>query len=76
MGGGEIFGGAIVAFAFGAAGIIVWLIDSSVANTLCSNISSFTMACRQVMNTAGIAFFLGIAALLVGGFLIVMALKS
>lgn len=75
MAGGTIFGAAIVGFAFSIAGVIVWFIDSGVANTLCLTVANVT-ACQQAQNTANLALGIGIVAGVLAIILLIFALKD
>jgi hypothetical protein len=74
--GGGLFTAALVAWAFGIAGIIVWLIDSASENAICASPNEFSQACLQLQNTANITVVIGFVGIVFGIILTVMALKD
>ena len=69
--GAALLGAALLMFAVGAAGLIIWHIDSGLVSTAAN-----TQAASQLRFDADLALELGVVALIVGFILTVLALRD
>lgn len=69
--GAALFGAALIMYACGAGGLIVWYIDSGLVSSAVS-----LQAASQLRFDADLALELGVVAVIVGVILTVMALRD